>query len=93
MSDLTEPVECETHGTSHATFVCQHLARGEGLEFFYDDNPDDPRPDAWCGECDEVMMEDDGWNEENEKSAGITLLCASCYDEVRGRNREPAAWD
>lgn len=86
MSDQTEIVECDTHGESYATFACQHLAKGSGLGFFYDDTSDDSRPDAWCGDCDEIMMADDGWNEENEKTAQITLLCANCYDEVKDRN-------
>jgi hypothetical protein len=86
MSDQTEIVECDEHGSSHATFVCHHLIEGSGLGFFCDDTTDDPRPDAWCGECDEVMMADGEWNEENEKFAQITLLCGSCYDKVRTRN-------
>lgn len=86
MSDLTETVECDKHGSSNITFVCQHLAHGTGLGFFCDDTSDDPRPDAWCAECDAIMMADGDWNEENEKIAGITLLCANCYDEVRNRN-------
>jgi hypothetical protein len=88
MSDVTEIVECGEHGMSHATFVCQHLAHGSGLGFFYDSGSDDPRPDAWCAECDTVMMADGEWNEENEKIAGITLLCASCYDAAKRRNQQ-----
>lgn len=87
MSNRTEIVECDEHGRSHAAFVCQHLARGSGLGFFYASGSDDPRPDAWCAECDAVMMAADGWNEENEKTAGITLLCASCYDNAKMRNQ------
>jgi hypothetical protein len=86
MSDLLETVECDKHGSSHATFVCQHLAKGIGLGFFCDDTSADLRPDAWCAECDAVLMADGDWNEENEKLAGITLLCANCYDEVKNRN-------
>ena len=86
MSDSTETVECDKHGSSYATFVCQHLAHGAGLGFFCDDTSDDLRPDAWCAECDAVMMADGDWNEKNEKFAEITLLCANCYDEVRNRN-------
>jgi hypothetical protein len=88
MSDLKEKVECAEHGLRHATFVCQHLARGSGLGFFCDTTSDDPRPDAWCGACDAVLMADGDWNEENEKVAGITLLCAVCYDEAKRRNQE-----
>lgn len=87
MSDQTEKVKCDEHGLSYATFVCQHLARGSSLGFFSNADPDDPRPDAWCAQCDAVMMADGGWNEENEKFADITLLCASCYDKAKERNQ------
>jgi hypothetical protein len=87
MSDQTEIVECDVHGASHATFVCQHLARSSGLGFFCYPKPDDPRPDAWCADCNAVILADGRWNETNEKSAGITLLCASCYDEAKRRNQ------
>lgn len=91
MSMPEEPLQCERHGPSHATFVCQHLARGSGLGFFVSvDDPADPRPDAWCAACEEVSNAVGGWNEESEKEAGITLLCAGCYDEVRVRNEAGA---
>lgn len=86
MSDLEESVECDKHGSSHAAFVYQHLVNGTNSGFFCDDISDDPRPDAWRAECDAVMMIDGDWNEDNENFAGITLLCANCYDEVRSRN-------
>jgi hypothetical protein len=88
MSDPSEKVSCEQHGESHATFVCGHLARNAGLGFFTsDDSGDDPRPDAWCGSCDEVLAREGGWNERSEARAHITLLCAGCYDDARRRNR------
>jgi hypothetical protein len=87
MSDQTEKVECDEHGLSYATFVCQHLAHGSGLGFFYNSGSDDLHPDAWCAKCDDVMMAAGGWNEENEESAGITLLCAKCYDKAKERNQ------
>lgn len=59
---------------------------GNELGFFYDETSDDPQPDAWCGSCDEIMMADDDWNEENEKMAKITILCQHCYDEAKERN-------
>ena len=88
MSEPESLVECERHGESHVTFVCQHLARGERLGFFFDDTSEDPRPDAWCSDCDSLMMADGGWNEVNEEVAGITLLCAMCYDDVKARNAQ-----
>ena len=47
MSDLTQTVECDRHGSSHATFVCQHLAQGINSGFFCDESSEEnPRPDA-----------------------------------------------
>jgi hypothetical protein len=88
MSDQTETVECDEHGRGYSAFVCQHLAKGSGLGFFCDTGSDDPRPDAWCAECDAVMMADGSWNEKNEKVAGITLLCVNCYDAAKERNQK-----
>jgi hypothetical protein len=90
MSDQNERVECNRHGPSYATFVCQHLASGGSeLGFFCNTSTDDPRPEAWCAKCDAVMMADGEWNEQNEKAARITLLCSNCYDEAKARNRSP----
>lgn len=95
MSDPTKPVSCATHGSSHAAFVCHHLPHGVGLGFFHgDDEPEDPRPDAWCARCDEVMQAEGEWNDDGEDFADVTLVCAGCYDELRARNRYvPSAED
>ena len=34
MSDKNKSVECRIHGTSYATFVCQHLQKAKGLVSF-----------------------------------------------------------
>ena len=34
------------------------------------------------------MLADGGWNEGNEEAAGITLLCAECYDEAKRSNQQ-----
>src|SRR5690349_18772604 len=87
MSDPTKEVFCDRHGTSHATFVCQHLDQGEGRGFFC---ANDPRPDAWCALCDEALRQEGEWNDRSEALARVTLLCAGCYDELRRRNEVPA---
>ena len=54
MSEVEKQLNCDTHGSSNATFICKHLARGEGLGFNlgYDpDNPDELCMDAWCNKC------------------------------------------
>jgi len=88
MSDRAIKVTCPTHGESFATFVCQHLAHGAGRGFFSADDGTgaDPCPDAWCAECDSLLMAKGKWDEESEAFAGITLLCAGCYAAVKQRN-------
>ena len=85
MSDTTTKVSCDRHGESHATFVCRHLAAGTGRGFETSGEGSDPRPDAWCGECEAVRQEEGEWNERSEAFAGVSLLCAGCYDDVRRR--------
>jgi hypothetical protein len=88
MSEIDKRVTCELDGESHATFVCQHIARNAGLGFFTADPGDaDPRPDAWCGACEEVLQREGRWNEVSMPFARLTLLCAGCYDRARLRNR------
>lgn len=89
MSDSDTKVECGKHGATTATYVCQHLVKGEKLGFNqgYDpDNPDDLYPDAWCDECNKVLEDEGEWNDKSEGFAGIKLLCSHCYEETRERN-------
>jgi len=89
MSDLEKIMTCKLHGKSHATFICNHLAHGSGVGFYYG-NEDDIRPDAWCHECDQYLMQHDGeWNDETEAFANIRVICANCYDNVRLQNEIP----
>jgi hypothetical protein len=86
MSDRTLEVECRIHGKSYATFVCQHLAKGEGRGFFCADDPQDPHPDAWCAACESVRKQEGEWNDRSEAFAKIAVLCAGCYELVKQRN-------
>lgn len=87
MSERDKPVQCRRHGDSHATFVCGHLASRSLAGFHTARDPEDPRPDAWCERCEEVLRAEGGaWNEASEAFAGIKLICAGCYDDVRARN-------
>jgi hypothetical protein len=89
MSERATEVDCGRHGISQATFVCRHLAGGgEGLGFCCADDEGNPRPDAWCDECDTVLQQEGEWNDRSEAFAGITVLCAGCYDEARRCNQQ-----
>ncbi|WP_020476507.1 hypothetical protein [Zavarzinella formosa] len=80
-----ETIHCDRHGPAKMAFVCQHLVGGSGLGFWCTDNG--PYPDAWCGDCDDLMMQTGEWTEEAEKIAGIRVICHHCYVNIRRRNR------
>ena len=85
MSNSENKVECGTHGTSTATFVCQHLVSGEKLGFNCGYDPEEPNaiyPDAWCDECEKVLDAEGEWNDRSESFADIKLLCAYCYEDL-----------
>lgn len=79
-------VQCGEHGPQQETFTCEHLVSGSGLGFNYNEEADNPRPDAWCDACEEIRRQSDGWNEESESKIKIVLLCGKCYDATRERN-------
>jgi hypothetical protein len=82
MSRRRADISCNEHGEREATFVCQHLPKGEGLGFhqgFGDDDPDALFPDAWCDLCEAVRQEKGGWNSRSEAIATISVLCSACY--------------
>jgi hypothetical protein len=84
-------VECNEHGAQEATFVCRHLAESlstrRPVGFYF---ASEARGDAWCSACEHVRVREGGetgdWNERSEAFAQITLLCGSCYDEVKRLN-------
>jgi hypothetical protein len=80
-------VVCDVHGATGPTYVCKHLVTGKDLGFFAADETTSERPDAWCSRCEQVRIAEGGeWNDRSESFAGITLICASCYDQARERN-------
>ena len=91
MSDSDYRLNCEEHGESSATFVCQHLVRGRGLGFVSAHDPDESRPHAWCSDCDQILVEEGlVWTERAEAQAGVTAICAACYDKAKERNQKHA---
>lgn len=83
---------CERHGDMQETFVCEHLLYGSELGFFTDpkDTPN-PRPDAWCSNCERLRIKHGGWNDRSEALIKVNLVCGGCYDEIKERNVTPAS--
>lgn len=80
-------VECVTHGSGFATYVCEHLFANPAQEWFSGE-PDETHqwPDAWCGVCDVFFQEENEWNEKNEAKLKIKLLCHYCYERNRSQD-------
>lgn len=84
-------VECPEHGTSQATFVCQHIAASlrtrKPVGFFTAEADGYPRPDAWCAACEEQVWWTEGeWTDQSEAFAGVTMICGECYDRASALN-------
>jgi hypothetical protein len=76
------------HGRQGIGLVCRHIAsavdRGERVGFFWGDDTDTARPDAWCSECETALVSlagapSDGWFVD----AGFKIFCALCWDEAK----------
>ena len=89
MTDAIRTVRCGTHGEQQRTRVCQHIAIGLATKtrvgFFWTTlDRGNPRPDAWCGECEERVRRTDGdWVGEAEENLKPEVLCGACYDAAK----------
>jgi hypothetical protein len=79
-------LHCDIHGIQQETFVCQHIAQGmvtkTRVGFFWTmQDPNNPRPDAWCEACEErVRATGEEWVGDAEVQLAPKLLCGACYD-------------
>jgi hypothetical protein len=93
-------VDCSNHGNQGIGFVCTHVAhaidRGDDVGFFWGDETDTARPDAWCAKCENDLRatppgSDGLWFERGE----FKILCAVCWDEAKrlcgGLTKSPPA--
>lgn len=81
-------VQCSTHGPQPMTFVCQHVVHGltrrERVGFFWASDPDNPRSDAWCSECNDRVGATDGeWIGDALEHLDPKVLCGACYDVAK----------
>jgi hypothetical protein len=55
--------------------------------FFWPADAAEPRPNAWCYECNERVKRTGGaWVGEAGEKLGAKLLCAGCYDDAKALN-------
>ena len=88
---MENTIKCPVHGETEPAYLCSHLAKGSVGLGFNREQPDseNPYPDAWCDDCELIREAHSGWNEESERLASISLLCARCYEHARIRNVHP----
>ncbi len=80
--------DCPIHGEQGIGLVCTHIAhavdRGEKVGFFWANDEDLARPDAWCAECERALIEPNGISREQWlANADFKILCAACWDEAK----------
>ena len=80
--------DCSLHGRQAIALVCTHIAhavgRGEKCGFYWGDDMDTARPDAWCSECEKALValagaSSEQWFEDGE----FKIFCAACWDEAK----------
>jgi hypothetical protein len=91
MIDDVELIDCDIHGKQQQTFVCCHtvdsLKDNQPRGFWWSvEQPENPRPDAWCSECENLVNKHGEWEGEAEDFADIRIICGSCYDNAKVLN-------
>jgi hypothetical protein len=86
---LPDEVICSQHGRQGIGLVCTHIARavdsGKQVGFFWGDDTDTARPDAWCHECEQALLAvpkgqpTDQWF----LSCDFKIFCAACWDHAK----------
>lgn len=80
---------CRIHGRKRPTFICKHLQYGKGIGFHQPDSSpesDWPFQNAWCDECNAILLKEGEWNDTSERFAGIIAICEGCFDDIKERN-------
>jgi hypothetical protein len=81
-------VNCTAHGDQGIGLVCKHIAvavdAGTSVGFFWGDDTDTARPDAWCLACEKSLIGLNGQSSENWfLDAEFKIFCALCWDEAK----------
>jgi hypothetical protein len=84
---LPRLVNCTQHGMQGVGLACRHIiaaARTEKMSvgFFWSDDQDQARPDAWCDACEADLVKSD-WSEAWHQAAGFEMVCALCWDAAK----------
>ena len=89
---MTQPLECDTHGPTEATYACPHI-----LETLKDGTPRgfhrisdaEGEIQAFCDDCWDATDEEWEWIQEQ----GPQILCRQCLEAAAMLNEEDADLD
>jgi hypothetical protein len=79
---------CGRHGRQGIGLACVHVARavdtGDKVGFFWGDDTDLGRPDAWCASCEANLVALNGADSSAWfREADFKILCIRCWDEAK----------
>jgi hypothetical protein len=85
---MMKEVDCNIHGRRGVGLVCGHIAvaagRGERVGFYWGDDIDNARPDAWCSQCERKLIALNGASSEEWFVCGdFKIFCAACWDYAK----------
>ncbi|WP_019142725.1 hypothetical protein [Noviherbaspirillum massiliense] len=84
MNQASRKVNCAEHGEAEISFVCIHIAKaidgGEKVGFFWSEAEEGLPPIAWCGACEDWLLQNgEEWSESFKSRADFKLICAGCF--------------
>lgn len=77
-------INCDKHGKSNLAYICCHLfASGfeKGTGFYESLRELGDEHQAWCKQCDDLLVKEGDWTEALTELADIKLVCLQCYKE------------
>jgi len=85
---MTKTANCPKHGPQGIGLVCTHVAHAidshQDVGFFWGDDTDTARPDAWCAACELELVALQGAPSDTWFVAcDFKILCAACWDEAK----------
>jgi hypothetical protein len=88
MNKVPRQAQCSIHGPQGIGLVCEHIAfaidQGTRVGFYWGDDTDLARPDAWCSRCDASLVALSGKSSEQWFiDARFKIFCAKCWDEAK----------
>ena len=88
MNESPKQTLCPIHGREGIGLVCEHIAlavdRAKKVGFYWGEESDTARPDAWCSDCENSLISLNGASSDQWfMAANFKIFCAKCWDEAK----------